>query len=147
LVDSARAGDIADADAIAFGGGSGRFRTVYRGDHRSPDEILAAGGFWPKGTSTDLRDFVLHNTPSIYVSTSRFTIRARNAVAKKGGWVYKIRAPKDAGISVNMDLGWNVFWDEFERAYPGGFPADWIVAARPTKWNSWTGPWRPFGGG
>jgi RHS repeat-associated protein len=89
------------AGAAADVGGSGRVRILYRGDHRTSDVIYAKGKIEPAGTSTDLRDYALNNTPSIYVGASRRTITARNAVARRGGWVYKIAAPVGEGISVN----------------------------------------------
>jgi RHS repeat-associated protein len=143
------AGAEADTAAAATddAGAAASLRTVFRGDARSPAQIKAAGGFFPRGTSSDLLGYAKYNRPSIYVGTSTRTLVARGFVARTGGWVYKIGAPEDLGINVNKALGSDSpFPYEREFVYPGGIPADWIIMARPTSWLSWTGPWERFGG-
>lgn len=117
-------------------------QTLYHGDARGP-EIIFSEGLQPRGTSSDLYDYVAHNRPSNFVSTSKSLSLAKDFTAKpptRTGWVYEIEQP--GGIDVNATLGSrSPFRYEREVAFPGGIEASSITRARPAKWGQWTGDW------
>jgi uncharacterized Zn-binding protein involved in type VI secretion len=104
--------------------------SLYRGDGRGPS-IIFDEGFKPRGTSTDLNDYVLNNTKSIFVGTSKSKEVAYNFAASKKGYVYEIDPSGLKGVDVNNAIPDNIFGKESEIAFPGGIPPESIVSAKP----------------
>ncbi|MFJ8671098.1 putative T7SS-secreted protein [Streptomyces sp. NPDC093589] len=103
-------------------------KPVYRGDARSPDEIMKNGGFMPKapGSDTPLLEYVKNHIDSDYVSTSKSSDIARSMFSKPGGYVYEIH--RSGGIDVNEILGkHNPTPYEHEVVFKGGIPAEDIT--------------------
>jgi hypothetical protein len=115
------------ASHIGAGGGTSKLKFTYRGDSRPPNVIFSEG-FRPKGTNTDLKQYVLTNKPSIFVSTSKSEQVAKN-FAGPGGWVYTVN-PGREGIDVNQKLGPHVYQNEQEIAVKGGVKVKDIARAR-----------------
>ncbi len=109
-------------------------KVLYRGDSRPPNVIFKEG-FQTRGTATDLQDYVLHNTPSDFVSTSKSedvaTSFAQKEAANSGsGYTYFV-SPQNDGIDVNQVLGDDhLFADEQEMAFPGGVGSQDILGAQ-----------------
>ncbi len=112
---------------------------VYRGDARSPEEIMAEGGFQPNAPDADtsLYDFVTATrNHSRFVSTSRHNFVAANFPGGGGGgYVYEIRGAPN-GIDVNATLGgMSPNPHEAEIAFDGGIPWDYVT--RVWKKDEW----------
>ncbi|WP_435809253.1 scabin-related ADP-ribosyltransferase [Streptomyces longwoodensis] len=112
---------------------------VYRGDARSPEEIMAEGGFQPQapGAATTLLDFVTETrNHSRFVSTSKHNFVAANFPAGgRGGYVYEIRGAPN-GIDVNATLGvMSPNPHEAEVAFDGGIP--WKYVTRVWQKDEW----------
>ncbi|MFW6695845.1 DUF6531 domain-containing protein [Streptomyces sp. MAR4 CNX-425] len=127
---------------------------VYRGDTRDPITVYVKGGFRPKGTNVDIREYATKNTPSAWVGTSRIAREAANfpqGARGTGTWVYEIRNPGQ-GISVNKALG-GAIRSHFRGEFPSereilfqGIDASKIVQAERWRWGMPTGeviknPW------
>ncbi len=83
---------------------------VFRFDTRLPEEIKAGGGFNAKvpGSSVDLYDYALNNTPSQYISTSTdidSVIRFGDDYYDGKGYIYRIEIDDGKGVDVNKILG------------------------------------------
>ncbi|KJQ53315.1 scabin-related ADP-ribosyltransferase [Microbacterium sp. SA39] len=104
-----------------------RFRT----DDRTPENIFA-DGFRPRDPSrTDLEQYVLYNVPSNFVGTSKDpTLYLRPPIPTPDpGYRYVIQDPGN-GVDVNQAFPNNPYASEFEVAYPGGIPTEFIVGAQ-----------------
>nr|WSX54236.1 hypothetical protein OG409_38235 [Streptomyces sp. NBC_00974] len=109
--------------------------TVYRGDVRNPADVFPSGVALKEGaTNTDLLQYGIHNTPSMWVGTSK---KADLAMAfpkgRKPGqvsWVYTIK-PKGPGISMNRALSF-MYPHRIEKdiVYPGGIDPSEILGAQ-----------------
>lgn len=106
-------------------------------DTRPPEEIIAAGGFFPKSpnSNTTLRDFVHHNADSPFVASSRTPRGAIAGAQQPNGWLYKIENP-GGGLDVRRLGGDNIFYWESEIAFTGGTPLNRVVSAEPNR-NGW----------
>lgn len=100
--------------------------TRFRNDDRPPQDIFATG-FQPKNpANNDLRDFVIRNTPSNFVSTTKDpTLYQRWS----GDFRYQIQ-DSGKGIDVNDAVQFNPHWREAEIAFPGGIPREQIIGAQ-----------------
>lgn len=122
---AATARDSAEAAA-----GTGLPETVFRGDSRAPATIFREG-FQPRGTSTDLENYVLSNEASTFVGTSKSESVAVGDFAQPGGgYVYTVDTAGMKGVDVNQAFPTNPFAHEQEIAFPGGIPTERIVGAR-----------------
>jgi hypothetical protein len=103
---------------------------LFRGDNRNPSEIFKEG-FIPLGNNTDLMQYVLYNTDSIYVGTSKSVTVARKYFIseKEGGYIYVIKS-SHLGIDVNTVFPKNPHAYEFEIAIPNGIKTQYILGAR-----------------
>jgi RHS repeat-associated protein len=126
--------------------------TVYRGDQRSPAEIADAGGFRPKGGTSDLKEYVSSKLPSVFVSTTKKLSRAIPfTMSNKGGmtgYIYRIDGAP-GGIDANKTIGLrrmmrNGFPGEREIAFEGGIESQFITACRKYVGGSPVGDWMPF---
>lgn len=117
--------------------------TLFRGDSRSFAEIEDAAGFRPLGDATDLHDYALNNTPSVFVGTSPNVERAvefATDFGKRDGYVYAVD-PRKGGIDVNASLkADSPFPIEQEIAIPGGIPMEDIKGAWPVDRDGRFGP-------
>lgn len=137
-----RAGDNR-ADAADASAATAVSQTVYRVDGRPPGTIFNEG-FQPKGTSTDLENYVLANQPSAFVSTSKIAAIAENpAFAKPGTYLYEVDGSMIKGIDVNQAYPDNPFANESEIAVVGGVPRDAIISAKPILPGGGVGPTIP----
>ncbi|MFD5311275.1 DUF6531 domain-containing protein [Streptomyces ardesiacus] len=110
-------------------------KTVFRGDARTPDSVYDSG-FMPKAgaTNTDLEQYGIWNTPSVWVGASKKSDRAmafpKGRKFGEGSWVYTI-APSGPGISMNKALGFGYpHRIEKEVVYPGGIDPSRIVGGQ-----------------
>lgn len=103
---------------------------LYRGDSRHPDEIIIAGGFYPKKTAgqrevKSLFEYVnnntgQHNVNYSYVSTTSNRDMAITHFGKDDGYLYAIHASHNL-YYVNKILGkYNQFPEEEEYVALGG---------------------------
>ncbi len=102
---------------------------VYRGDGRPPGTIFKEG-FQPRGTSTDLNQYVLKNSESAFVGTSKSADQAIAFAKANNGYVYQIDQVGLKGIDVNKAFPGNPYASELEVAFPGGVPREAIISAR-----------------
>ncbi|MFD7922220.1 ADP-ribosyltransferase [Streptomyces sp. NPDC059740] len=104
-------------------------RQLYRADGRTP-AVIFKEGFRPKDTldgQYDLRQYVLVNQPSPYVSTSYDHDLYKQW---KSGWNYYVDAP--GGIDVNRTIGDTHRWaEQQEVAFAGGIRSQYVVGACP----------------
>ncbi|HEX5496054.1 MAG TPA: hypothetical protein VFX70_15910 [Mycobacteriales bacterium] len=111
---------------------------LYRADNRPPSTIFR-DGFRPKNPSNnDLADFVAHNTPSNFVSTS-----TRSDLYKEWGSAYRYTVDAPGGVDVNATLGTHTFSNESEIAFPGGVHPSHISGAHPVNVDGSLGDWVP----
>jgi len=104
---------------------------LYRVDGRLTGTIFDEG-FQPRGTATDLENYVNTNTPSNFVSTSKTPEIANDpAFGQPGKYVYMIDGSQIKGIDVNQVYPDNPFSSEQEIAVPGGIPKEAIMGAQP----------------
>lgn len=102
---------------------------LYRSDNREPADIFASG-FEPRDTSnTDLREYVAHDEPSAFVSTS---YREDIGDDFGGKYTYEINAP--GGIDVNKTIGEHELSYEEEVSFPGGVRSEYIKSAMPYEY-------------
>ncbi|WP_434795064.1 RHS repeat-associated core domain-containing protein [Streptomyces albidoflavus] len=106
--------------------------SVYRGESRSPEEIQADGGFTPQapGSSTTLYEYVVKNSPSNFVSTSKHANTAATfpAGGNAGLYVYEIRMSGGIDVNARLGPGVNPNAHEAEVAFEGGIP--WSAVSR-----------------
>ena len=106
--------------------------SVYRGESRSPEEIQADGGFTPQapGSSTTLYEYVVKNSPSNFVSTSKHANTAATfpAGGNAGLYVYEIRMSGGSDVNARLGPGVNPNAHEAEVAFEGGIP--WSAVSR-----------------
>jgi hypothetical protein len=126
-VDAGRTAKVADA---AAGATEDIPPVLFRGDKRLTDDIFDQG-FQPRGTSTDLRDYVETNRPSAFVGTST-SPEIGTRFAGPGGFRYMIDPPP-GGVDVNAVLGSHHFEYEHEIAFPGGIAREHIIGAHPVN--------------
>ncbi|SDS34003.1 hypothetical protein SAMN04489716_0565 [Actinoplanes derwentensis] len=104
--------------------------TLYRSDSRTPDVIFATG-FSAKdvtGGQYDVKQYVLVNQPSPYVSTTYDHDLYKSWY--KSGWNYYIDAP--GGIDVNKTIGdTHKYADQLEVAFPGGIRSEYVIGVCP----------------
>ncbi len=123
--------DNSASSAIATPSGAPLNQSVYRVDGRPPSVIFEQG-FQPRGTATDLQNYVDTNTPSGFVSTSKTPDIALNpAFAQPGTHLYEVDGQQISGIDVNEAYPSNPFSNEQEIAVVGGVPKDAIISAKP----------------
>lgn len=112
---------------------------VYRVDGR-PAGTIFDEGFQPRGTSTDLENYVNTNQPSTFISTSKTPAIADNpAFGQPGKTLYEIDGTGLKGIDVNKAYPTNPFANENEIAIPSGIPKESIISARPILPNGTLG--------
>lgn len=110
---------------------------LYRGDSRPPDEIIQAGGFYPKKAAglenvKSLFEFVNNNTAQndanySYVSTTSDLKMAISFFGNNGDYVYMIHASNNL-YEVNKLLGkYNLYPEENEYVALGGIEIRQIV--------------------
>jgi RHS repeat-associated protein len=119
--------------------------TTYRRDTRDPATIFK-DGFQPRGTSTDLKDYVVNNAPSVYVGTT--TSKSRAAAGEfcddptKQPYVYTVHP--QTGVDVNKAMGSaSPFPDEKEIAVPGGIQSRDIEGGQQVNRDGTLGPMIP----
>ncbi|WP_430782033.1 ADP-ribosyltransferase [Actinoplanes sp. G11-F43] len=104
--------------------------TLYRSDGRKP-EVIFAEGFSAKdvtGGQYDVKQYVLVNQPSPYVSTTYDHDLYKSWY--KSGWNYYIDAP--GGIDVNKTIGSDhKYADQAEVAFPGGIRREYVIGVCP----------------
>jgi hypothetical protein len=126
-----QAGEAASKPAVATGRVLPPGQTLWRVDSRSPATIRSEG-FQPRGTATDIQNYVNTNAPSAFVSTSKSSLIAENpAFAQPGSYLYEIDGSGLQGIDVNEAYPSNPFDNEQEIAIIGGIPNESIVGATP----------------
>lgn len=104
---------------------------VYRIDGRPPGTIFDEG-FQPRGTSTDLENYVNTNQPSTFVGTSKTPDIVNNpAFGQPGKHLYEIDGTGLKGVDVNQAYPANPYASESEIAVPGGIPPESIISAKP----------------
>jgi len=96
-------------------------RYVFRGDERTPQEIIDSGGFTPKGNDADIWQHVEGNQQSNFISTTTDPELAKD-FAGPTGYVYLIRIREGhPHVDVNEKFGYgNEFAHEKEIAVQGG---------------------------
>ncbi len=119
--------------------------TTYRRDTRDPATIFK-DGFQPRGTSTDLKDYALNNTPSVYVGTTSDKSVATGSsfctTAGKEPYVYTCHP--QTGVDVNSALGSSSpYPHEKEIAVPGGVATQDIEGGQKVNNNGTLGPMIP----
>ncbi|MCL7426826.1 ADP-ribosyltransferase [Streptomyces sp. YS415] len=106
--------------------------TLYRADGRGPSVVFEEG-FKPKDVMNgqyDLKQYVLVNQPSPYVSTTYDHDLYKKWA--KSGWNYYIDAP--GGVDVNRTIGDTHKWaDQVEVAFPGGIDRKYIIGVCPVN--------------
>ncbi len=105
---------------------------LYRGDTREVEDIFEHG-FTARGSNTDLFDYVEHNTPSIYIGTTKKpSVTTDKFLKDKEGYVY-IVDKKGTMTDVNNyysamgDV--NIYSDEFEVVIENLIPSSQIKGA------------------
>jgi Pertussis toxin, subunit 1 len=128
-VDASRTAKVTEAAGAAADAAPKDLPPItYRGDSRAPEDIFSTG-FEPRGTSTDLHDYALNNSPSAFVGTS-LSPEVGTEFAGPGGFRYMIQAP--GGIDVNAALGsTSPFPHEAEIVFQGGIRPEHIMGAHP----------------
>jgi hypothetical protein len=103
---------------------------VFRGDSRSPAEIVQAGKMSPRGTNYNLLQHAESTgKPSVYIATSQSVkVAMQEPFAKEGDYVYVISRPL-GGVDVNKWLGaTSPYPSELEIAIPGGIDLSQIIS-------------------
>jgi hypothetical protein len=131
----------------AAGGANPGPKTLWRGDKRAPSAIEDAGGFQPKGTNTDVADYVKNETPSAFVGTSSRRHIAESFAMRRNaqGWVYEMSNPGGGRNATKAMGGWwkNPFATESEWLFDS-IPMSNIKGAQLIRWgkvmDTWVNP-------
>ncbi|KZS91588.1 hypothetical protein SISNIDRAFT_475006 [Sistotremastrum niveocremeum HHB9708] len=118
---------------------------LLRWDRRGPD-VIFRDGFEPRvkpgpgefpSPAFNLRQYVLTNNPSIFVSTARYYRNKDHTLLRLGpfnpppsGSFYEYEIFGYGGIDVNAVLGKHVYENEHEIAFPGGVHPRFIRSVR-----------------